>query len=102
MSHVTTGSLVRQRIRFHRERREPGGNGKGLKCRLPEPHKVVDPVTDNRCSLYFFLRNYRQTPTSKAKTWVGRQTLEVILGRDHKLAVELPVVADLAATKRAK
>ena len=36
-----------------------------------------------------FLRTYRRAPTRRAKTWVGRQTPEVELGRVHKLAVEL-------------
>ena len=47
---MTTGSLVRQYQWFDRERREPGGSGEGLECRLLEPHYMVHPGPNSRCS----------------------------------------------------
>ena len=50
LSHVTTGSLVRQCRWFDRERWEPGGSGEGLECRSLEPHNMVHPGPNSRSS----------------------------------------------------
>ena len=50
LSHVTTGSLVRQCAQCAGWKKGAGGSGEVLECRLLEPHNMVHPGPNSRCS----------------------------------------------------